>query len=729
MKYWRRILLLTLAWSNALLGVAAEAPEKIFIEPLDPSRPGEISHDLNTGWMMATRGVVVRYGDAVLMAETISLNEATGEAKAEGNVILQQAGRYWRGERLEYNFNTQEIKAEDFRVGMAPLFITGQTLLANQTNRLYTARNAFVTTDDISDPGFGVRVQELNFRPGESVAAQRATVYAGDTPVMFLPFYSRRLQRHPNHFVFTPGYRSLYGPYVLGTYRWHWNTNLSGAFHVDYRQKRGLGLGPDIDYDAGRFGSGTFSGYFLQDDDPGVDITGRAIRDDRYRIQFFHQATLRTNLTARLAINKQSDAEVVRDFFETFHRKDPQPKSFLEVNQLWPNFSLNVLAQPQLNDFFQSVERLPDVKLSAFRQQLGVSPFYYEGENSVGYFRFEPLERGAAFDYGAFRADSFHQILLPLTFFNWLNVTPRVGGRLTHYGESDGRGTTLSEENRGVFNTGAEVSLKASRIYGGVQSKFWDINELRHILQPSLNYVFVPSPTKSPRELPQFDSEIPSLRLLPIDFPDFNSIDSIDSQNVVRLALRNKLQTKRADTIDNLVNWALYGDWRIDPREDQSTFSDFYSDLDFKPRSWFTVSSEVRYDVEESHLQTANHWATLQPNDVWNVALGHRYFREDPDFGLLSGNNVLYSSLYYRFNENWGGRVTHHFEARDGVLEEQYYTLYRDLRSWTAALTFRIRDRRVGPTDYTVAIAMSLKAFPRFGLGKDQDQHSVLLGP
>jgi hypothetical protein len=28
------------------------------------------------------------------------------------------------------------------------------------------------------------------------------------------------------------------------------------------------------------------------------------------------------------------------------------------------------------------------------------------------------------------------------------------------------------------------------------------------------------------------------------------------------------------------------------------------------------------------------------------------------------------------------------------VLEEQYYTLYRDLRSWTAALTLRLRDNR-----------------------------------
>jgi hypothetical protein len=84
--------------------------------------------------------------------------------------------------------------------------------------------------------------------------------------------------------------------------------------------------------------------------------------------------------------------------------------------------------------------------------------------------------------------------------------------------------------------------------------------------------------------------------------------------------------------------------------------------------------------------------------------------------------------LYYRWNENWGTRVTHHFEARDGTLEEQQYTLYRDLRSWTSALTFRVRDRRTASTDFTVAVTFSLKAFPRYRLYDDINYPSMLVG-
>jgi hypothetical protein len=75
--------------------------------------------------------------------------------------------------------------------------------------------------------------------------------------------------------------------------------------------------------------------------------------------------------------------------------------------------------------------------------------------------------------------------------------------------------------------------------------------------------------------------------------------------------------------------------------------------------------------------------------------------------------------MFYRVNENWGLRASHRFEARDGRLEEQAYSLYRDLRSWTATLTFRVLDNRNGPEDFTVAFTFSLKAHPRRGLDSD----------
>jgi LPS-assembly protein len=246
-----------------------------------------------------------------------------------------------------------------------------------------------------------------------------------------------------------------------------------------------------------------------------------------------------------------------------------------------------------------------------------------------------------------------------------------------------------------------------------------------------MNYVYVPTPNARPPDLPQFDYELPSLRLLPNEFTDYNAIDSIDSQNVIRFGLRNKLQTKRQGKVENLLYWDLYTDWRLRPREDQTTFADLYSDLVFKPRSWITLESLMRYQINGGDLRLALHSLTLQPNDVWSWSLGHYYLRDDPSTAPTSlglGNSLVTSSLFYRLNENWGFRAAHHFEVNDGRMEEQSYSIYRDFRAWTGALTCRFRDNRSGPDDFTIAFTFSLKAHPRYGLGSDTARAYPLMG-
>ena len=717
-------ILVALLWTSS--AARAQDEESFKVENLSPE--SQLAYDNEHHIFEWTRGVRIQYGDATLTADRVTLQELTGQVTAEGHVLLRRDKQLWSGDRIEYNFKTRQIQAAQFKIGAAPFYAAGVGLSLDQSNQVYTATDGYLTTDDSAEPALRIRAKQLKIVPGQYIEAHDAVLYHGTVPLMYFPYYKRNLYRHPNNWVLTPGYRSLYGPYLLTTYNWQVNDRFSAYVDLDYRQKRGFAGGPGVTYSLDRWGSGDLATYFTHDDKPGNDPAGKPIMDENRRwVYWTHQATIRTNLTAKIALREQSDPYVVRDFFETEYRKNIQPSSYLELNQLGSNFSLNVLAQPQINDFFETAERLPDVKLTGVRQQLGVSPFYYESESSVGYFRYR-FSDGVTPGYEAFRADSFHQLVWPLNYFGWLNVTPRVGGRFTHYSEASGAGARTREEDRWVFNTGAEISTKASRTWTGVHNRFWEVDGLRHIIEPSINYVFVPSPNKLPPQLPQFDQQLDSFRLLPIDYPDYNAIDSIDSQNVMRLGLRNKLQTKRQGVVENLAHWALYSDWRLSPRPDQKTFADLYSDLDFKPRNWLTLTSETRYDIGNGRWNEANHYATFQPNYVWSYAIGHRYLRNQPIYGPLYGNNLITSRLTYRLNENYAFRMSHHFEARDGVMEEQYYTLYRDLRSWTTAITFRIRDNRSGPKDFTVAITFSLKAFPRFGLGTDRETPSLLLG-
>jgi LPS-assembly protein len=696
---------------------------------------GNVVYDMASGTAHGTNGVFVRYGDTVLTADSVSADSQTGETMADGHVRIMMGEQLWVGEHINYNFKTHQMQSEQFRMGKPPVFADGRELQGNTTNQTYTARHAFVTTDDVSDPAIRIRASKIKIVPGRYVELWNAVLFVDGVPAFYFPYYRRNLGPHADNLNFLAGFRSAYGPYLLDTYTWWLNDTVNGQLHLDYRERRGVGAGPDFDLHLGQWGNATLKYYYQHDDRPDLGTNGLpnfgSNPEDRQRFYLGWQATPFTNLNVKALVNYQSDPFVLHDFFEDDYRDNPQPNSFVEVNKYWENWSLDAEATPRINSFFDQVERLPDVKLTGFRQQVFNTPIYYESESSAGWYRsfvtytngVFPGTNGFYADSAA-RADTYHQVLLPWTFFNWFNVTPRVGGRFTYYSEQSAASGTNSEVYRTVFNTGIGASFKASQLWAGATNSFLQIDGLRHIIEPSVNYVYVPRPSTPPTQLPQFDSQLPSLLIQPVNFPDYNDLDSIDSQNVVRFGLRNTLQTKRDGQLDNLLDWNLLLDWRLNPNEKtnslnllpQKTFNDLYSELTFKPRTWLTLESQLRYDMNDNQLNMAFHQLTFAPNERWSWGIGHWYLRDN---FIDSGDDLITSTMFYRVNDNWGLRATHYFNAENGRLQEQFYTLYRDMRSWTGALTFRVVDNTTGPEDFTIAFTFSLKASPKTHVGDD----------
>ncbi|MEY2407706.1 MAG: hypothetical protein QOF48_376, partial [Verrucomicrobiota bacterium] len=61
-------------------------------------------------------------------------------------------------------------------------------------------------------------------------------------------------------------------------------------------------------------------------------------------------------------------------------------------------------------------------------------------------------------------------------------------------------------------------------------------------------------------------------------------------------------------------------------------------------------------------------------------------------------------------------------------LQQQHYSVYRDFRSFTVALTAALHDSVGGHLDWGIALSVSSKTFPRFGLGHDVNKPNLLLG-
>ncbi len=736
------IFLLVLCAAFFPVVVLAQPEQSWEVEGLNQIIPGApqggVEYDFQNDLAHGTN-IFIKYGNATLMADSAKVNQRTGEVVADGHVRIESGDQIWVGDHITYNFKTHQMRSEEFRMGKPPAFAAGRELQGDITNHTYNARHAFVTTDDVSNPAIRVRASRIKIVPGKYVEMWNAVLYMDGVPTFYFPFYRRSLGEHANTFNFLPGYSSAYGPFLLSDYNWYLNDEADGRLRLDYREKRGVGTGPELNLHLNRWGEATFKYYYVHDQDPNYSTNSLPyygnIPENRQWLYFGYQATPFTNLNVKAMVNYQSDPLVLHDFSQGAYTANPQPNTFTEVDKYWENWDLDTITTPGVNDFFDQVERLPQVNLTGFRQPIFDTPVYYESESSAGYYRqlYADTNNPALPYYAAARADTYHQLLLPWTFFNWLNVTPHAGGRLTYYSDETGPAGTNSETYRRVFDTGAEVSFKVSRLWTGATNSLLDIDGLRHIIQPSVNYVYVPNPSKSATQLPQFDTQLPSLELLPIRFPDYNDIDAIDSENVIRFGLRNTLQTMRNGRLDNLLNWNLMLDWNLKPNaqtnaiflQPQQTFDDLYSDLSFKPRTWITLTSQLRYSINASELNMSFHQVAFAPNDRWSWGIGHWYLRN----GFLDeGENFITSTIFYRLSDNWGLRAAHDFDAQSGRLQGQFYTLYRDFRSWTGALTFRVQDNSSGPTDYTVAFSFSLKANPRYKPGADTVAPDSLVG-
>src|ERR1051326_764511 len=189
MKCARAIVLALFGLAGISQRVAAQEEPELRLEALNPR--GWAEYDYQTGSAWGTNGVRFEYAGAIVTADSMRVNEKTGELEAQGGVRIQREEQLWVGEQIIYNYKTRQIEAREFRTGKAPVFVSGEGLhvqpavkgALSRTNLQLTATNAYVTTDDIREPSYRVRASRITIVPGKKVIARGATLYLWDVPV------------------------------------------------------------------------------------------------------------------------------------------------------------------------------------------------------------------------------------------------------------------------------------------------------------------------------------------------------------------------------------------------------------------------------------------------------------------------------------------------------------------------------------------------------------------
>jgi len=707
---------------------------------------------LEAGLAVAEKNVVIRYGEILIYCDFAQYNPDTRDVLAEGDVRIYREGQLFTGERALYNLETKRLSGADFRGEFAPFRFAGESV-SSLGNNAYLVKDGIFTTSDNSKSDYYIKAKTIRVYPKDRIIFSNVTLYIGRTPVFWFPYVYQSLDKEQG-FNLAPGYSSRWGAYLLSSYTFPMGEGWSAKVRLDIMTDRGIAGGLESDWanGKGKRDWGRFKLYAINDQAPGTNETGlerEEIDHGRYRISLQARQYLTDDIYATVNINKLSDARFLEDFFPGEFKRDPNPDNSLALTYWNEDFTVTLLGRQNLNDDnFDGTERLPEGYLDIKRQPFFKTPVFYESETSAGFLRRNFADLSVFQDYDTFRADSFHQFSLPLNVKDVVSIIPRVGVRGTYYGDTGryfdreiletveedvfNEATGLTEQAkreitktervlreggslfRPVFNAGIEASTKFSRAFESVQSRAWGLDGLRHIVQPwfNLSYTYA---GEDPTNILQFDRLNPSTQLPPVDYPQFNSIDTIDTGTILRLGVRQRWQTRRDNQTIDWLEWNAYFDAYLDRPDynqimfaDGGSFSNIYNRFRWTPLPWLSLDLDTQLPLIDEGFTEVNSNVNFMVTQNVRLSIGHRYIDSHP---LFIDSNLLNFGAYVRIGDNWGFSLRESYEFQDSVLESQRYELHRDLSSWIASLGFTVRDNR-GAEDYGIILTFTLKDLP-----------------
>ncbi|MEY2526766.1 MAG: LPS-assembly protein [Verrucomicrobiota bacterium] len=742
-----RLLVLSILSLFLAIGRTGAAPKSSEHLPVEITSSGETRYE--NGIATATDNVAIHIGDTDIYADSARYNSETHEVALDGNVRIYHDLQLYLGNHAVYNTETKEIRGTEMRTEYQPYFLGGEKISTISENG-YRVQNSIFTTHDSATPDFHFRARTVRVYEKDHVIFQNVTFYAGSVPIFWWPYLYQSLD-DAFSFSISPAFLSSWGPSLLTQVTFPITEKIKGRVRLDIRGRRGVALGFESDVKYGKDDSSwaKLKTYYLQDQNPLLNRTSLprgSIGTARYRVSVEDYTNFTSDIYGIVDITKLSDAFVMQDFYQNEFRFNPVPDNVIAVAKTDPFYTLTAIARFQANAFFEQTERLPEIVLDVKRHALFGTPIFYEGETSVADLHRNFAAASGFQDYGTFRADTFHQLLYPNTYFGWLSIVPRVGFRGTYYGETRDLGKTIftpstnplipdfllpdptlampiaegGDKFRTVLNAGVEASFKMSREWEDVQDRTLGLDGVRHVIQPFTNFSYVWNNGADPAAILQFDRFEPSTQLRPIDFPQFTSIDSIDRWTIWRLGVRNRLQTRRDDLTVSWLELETYIDINFDNPFDRTQFSNLFNTLHFTPLPWASLVINSQIPAFDKGFTEVNTNIVFQPLANLQLNLGHRYLNENPFF---ENSSLLVAGGYFRFNDNWGVGVQEQYETTTHILEQQRYSIYRDLTSWVASIGAVIRDNG-GVREYGVLLTFTLKAFPKFGFDLSFDPSS-----
>ncbi|MDD5166315.1 MAG: LptA/OstA family protein [Candidatus Omnitrophica bacterium] len=672
--------------------------------------------------IVAIGNVEVDYKGTKLNCQKMTVNNETKDAEAIGNVRLEDASGVIEGERMLYNFGTSTGVVINSQFRTNPYFGRAEKTEKVSELEIVNTRGYF-TSCSYDNPHYRIKSRKMNLFPGDKVQTKDDTFYVGQLPLLYLPQLNRSLRDPLMHVQVLPGSRKDWGLYFLSAWRYNLTEDVTGRLYLDWRENMGVGEGFGVNYHTVDLGKGDFKFYYTQERNKSKDFNALPVDAarvfQRYLIRWRHKWDVdpMTNLITeywKITDSKQSlypnhnpSYNFLKEYWYREYEQDALPLSYVSVHHAFAYGAVDLLMQPRINRWYDEVEKVPEIKYSLPSFKVASTPFYFDNQSSLANFNHKhPVPSASSNDIHSTRFDTTNKFALPMKIA-FIHLSPSVQHRGTYYTKNIYGAATVF---RTIFSTGAEASTKFYRIFN-LKTNFLglNINSLRHVITPTVNYSYSNEPTVSASKLVQIDS-----------------VDSISGRsNSAALELSNILQTKRDKSTVQIADFRISSIYTFKTKNSRgSNLGDVLLKLDILPYSWVRIIAEATYNRTGVHDDPAYGTFTNVNYDI-DFGLGaersfgfsQRYNRKGP--------NEFVADLKWRISPKWRFSIYQRFVTghRDPSLKrglrEQEYVLSRDLHCWIVDLTYNI-TRDIGES---IFIAFRLKAFPEMEFNYNQEYH------
>ncbi len=685
--------------------------------------------DESTGVARASGDVIIRLGAVTIEAEEAEFSQSSGIIRATGNVRLFRGNQVFNAEEIFYDTESGEVTASHLKSALEPIFYsTDRIVVPQEEGAPIEMLDATLTTHDAQNPEYRITARRLTIYPDDKVIMRGARLQVGDRNVFGFPLLVQPLRGELGYLA-TPGWNSAWGAYVLNRYGFMVSDGILAQAHLDYRSERGVAGGVELQSEKfrGNPSIGRLKLYYAADDNPQIRFNG-AIRDvgvdeNRYRINLQHRIYFPSDeeetFYLDFDVNKLSDAFVYEDFFPADYRIDPKPDNVVSLTKLFDQGEASVVSRFQANDFFQTDTR-NEVAVDVIRTPIGGTGFFYNGFTSYGWLDEQLGDDSILASFPDPRSQysrfaTYHEVLVPHQFFGWLNVVPRAGIGYMSYGNFDIDG--LDSFDRGIYHAGMDLSFKLSKRNPNIRFRPLGIDGLLHVVHPYMNYSVIGTREIGGQFTP-IDRYTPTTRLRPIDMPLITTLDDLRDLHVARTGVANKWYTRRDGSTHEWLSIDNFFETYFEDPEFDRNFSNLYTDVRWNPVSWMSFQTTAQLPLFDNSFDftEVQTYAHFMPTDNFRFSVGHYYLSDHPFF---QDADLLTLDTYTRLGNEWGISTAHRFEADDGTVEYQQYTVHRDIGSWVASVGGIVRDNRTGKNEYGVVLSLTLKAFPKVRLPVD----------